>query len=105
SYRYEPVTQVALAPGSTYVLGALYQPQSADSVIFFSTQTYAPMLTYVGSRSTTLSPAPTFAFPNADPSADEGIFGPNFQFLASSATPEPGSLPLFVLGALALLAG
>ncbi len=97
SYRFLPVTPLVLSAGSTYVIGALYPVQSGDNVVFFASGGVSSDLTFIESRSTPLSAAPIFAYPNANPDADNGVFGPNFLYTVnSSAVPEPSTWLLMV---------
>ncbi len=80
AYRYEPIAPLVLTAGQTYVIGAFYPGASTETVTAFSTQSYAPDVTFVQSRQTVLSVGATFAFPNVNASVDQGVFGPNFIF-------------------------
>ena len=95
-YRFESISPIALLAGVTYVIGAYYPgiasltaPQ--DDIILLSTQTYAG-ITFVQSRQSLLEAAGSFVFPNLDASVSQGAFGPNFEFLEATATPEPSRL-------------
>jgi hypothetical protein len=91
SYRFLSVTPLVLSAGSTYVIGALYPVQSGDNVVFAASGGVSSNLAFLESRSTPLSSVPTFAYPNANPGAANGVFGPNFMYTVNTSVPEPST--------------
>lgn len=86
AYRYVPITPVTLNAGQTYVIGAFYSVQSGDNIITYSSQSYAPQLSFTQSRQSVLSPGQTFGFPNLDAWLAQGVFGPNFMLDCAATT-------------------
>lgn len=95
-FRYAALlTPVQLDPGHTYVVSVFY-PQTGDpdatNVTGIST---APEINYGSGRST------QFGFPNSV-DANNGYFGPNFQFIAApgNGVPETGASGMLLAGSL-----
>ncbi|HLG84923.1 MAG TPA: autotransporter domain-containing protein [Bradyrhizobium sp.] len=80
SYLYVSISPVVLSAGQTYVIGGYYSGGSTDPILFFSTQTIAPDITFMNSVQSTVSLSGSFTFPTIDASVSEGVFGPNFLF-------------------------
>jgi hypothetical protein len=98
-FWYEPITAgpVSLAAGGTYVLGAQYNINDTDLGIIKAVTTTSPEVTFGTTRN---SWSFTLAFPiNANPSMDDGYFGPNALF---TVVPEPATGVTLGLGLLTL---
>jgi hypothetical protein len=100
SFYFHPITPVLLSAGQSYVVGA--QMGGGVQTYFGGAYTMADGLQYVGNR--WLSSG-TLTMPDSYDGAlnDPGYLGGNL--LVSSATPEPSSTGLVVLGLFAVLAG
>jgi hypothetical protein len=100
SFYFHPITPTLLTAGQSYVVGA--QMGGGVQTYFGGAYTMADGLQYVGSR--WISSA-SLVMPNSydGSSSDPGYFGGNL--LVASATPEPSSTGLMVLGFFALLVG
>ena len=98
-FRFIAISPLTLQAGDTYTIGAFYPSNSTDSVIGNGSETYNGV-SFVESVQTVLTTSQTFAFPDTLAAVNQGVFGPNFEFGATS-TPEPSS---FVMAGLGLLA-
>jgi PEP-CTERM putative exosortase interaction domain len=100
SFYFHPITPISLSAGQDYVVGA--QMGGGVQTYFGGAYTMADGLQYIGSR--WVSSASLVMPTDYDGSAsDPGYLGGNL--LIGSATPEPSSTGLMVLGLFAILAG
>lgn len=95
NFRYATNVAAELTSGSTYYIGALISSPFTDLyVTSASSVTVDSALTFDGTARSGTSGS--LEFPSITTSGN-GRFGPNFLFTATSAaTPEPGSVALFV---------
>jgi hypothetical protein len=100
SFYFHPITPILLSTGQSYVVGA--QMGGSVQTWFGGAYTMADGLDYVGSRWIASS---SLVMPNSydGVSSDPGYIGGNL--LVGSATPEPSSTGLMVLGLFAVVAG
>ncbi len=108
-YTAPSLPAFVLLPGQGYILSGV---TGADDPFFFGVQTQdgtasalstAPQINFGGAVSTVGSTLADNNF-QADPNADPGIFGPNFQFTSLSA-PVPEASTLVSTGLLLTLGG
>jgi Domain of unknown function (DUF4082)/PEP-CTERM motif len=98
-FRYEAIAPTLLLSGQSYVLGAEYYSPFADLYRQSATSaTFDPAISFLGD--TRNDSAGGFSFPGTL-TTNTGRFGPNIQFEA--AVPEPASVFLMGLGAVALI--
>jgi hypothetical protein len=98
-FRYVSAPNISLSAGQFYVVGALITSPTGEADNLYNvggTVTTAPEITFVGNR-ITFHGAATLTFPEAVGTTG-GRFGPNFQFEAATAVPEPTSLLLLGTG-------
>jgi hypothetical protein len=98
-WLFNDIAPLTLLPGD-YVLGATYQGNDTDrSRSAFVNIATIPEVTYRGPRR---AQASTLAFPSEDPGVATGYFGPNLRASPAQVVPEPASLTLLGIGAVAL---
>lgn len=98
-FRYNPISAITLAAGTTYTIGVLMTQPSSDLYYF------APSTVLADSRVGYIGGVRTDEDASGAPGAltmpvsnnNNGRFGPNFQFTAASV-PEPGQWALLILG-------
>ena len=98
SFRYVPVTPLALPTGAYAIMMTMPANNTDAQNILGSSAITSPPITYVDSA---FGASPVLDYPTDTGVFATGLFGPNFQFIATPA-PEPGSAFLFAAGGLAL---
>ena len=94
-FMYESISSFHLAAGS-YVIVMTMPADNADLQSISNTSvTTASPITYVDSA---FGVGSSLAFPTTAGVFSKGLFGPNFQFDASAAAPEPASWTLMIAG-------
>jgi hypothetical protein len=98
--RIESITATLLTAGTQYYL--LADNNTADSFVFGGGVTFDSLITW-NSFGDAPGPSITSGIPS-EPGGSQGNLGGNFEFVAASAVPEPGSMLMMLSGA-ALLVG
>jgi hypothetical protein len=102
SFFFHSIAPVSLITGQNYVVGA--QMGGGVQTYFGGDYTMADGLQYIGSRWVN-SACLTMPFCYDGPGSDPGYLGGNLLITPATATPEPSSTGLMVLGVLVILAG
>jgi len=100
-YRMAAISPIVLAPGSGYIMGGLNSTASTDRLAFDVGMTVQAPINFVDATFSNITS--NLERPTVFSAATTGFFGPMFSFQAATQVPEPGSLLLVSLAALALL--
>lgn len=94
-FRYVDVSSFSLAQGASYVIAMTMPSGNSDFQTIDNTSVAtASQISFVSSA---FDSGSTLAFPTTDASFNDGMFGPNFTFTAST-TPEPSFYVVLGLG-------
>jgi hypothetical protein len=102
SFFFHSIAPVSLIAGQNYIVGA--QMGGGVLTYFGGGYTMADGLAFLGNRWIT-SPSLVMPATNDGPLNDPGYLGGNLLISTATATPEPSSTGLMVLGVLVILAG
>ncbi|MBS0360925.1 MAG: PEPxxWA-CTERM sorting domain-containing protein [Proteobacteria bacterium] len=92
---YESISSFHLAAGSYVIVMTMPADNSDLQSISNTSVTTSSPITYVDSA---FSLGSSLAFPTTKGAFSKGLFGPNFQFDATAAAPEPATWSLMIAG-------
>jgi hypothetical protein len=104
SWRYLSITPVTLDAGATYSIGEFYPSASTDGLLFDSSQSFDPAITFIHSLTANPPSSSSLIFPPNAAGSGDGMFGPNFLFSSIDTSPEPATTALVMAGILGLAA-
>lgn len=96
-FRWVSVGPIALSAGQNYFIGGTDVTGDGDAYLTsVSNLVTAPQITFLGSAA---SGGPGFTFPDLiNNTTTGGRFGPNFDFAAGGAVPEPATWAMMIAG-------